>query len=246
MTTERIKVFGERNSGTNLLIQLLQQVPQLDVLPGGSPQWLRRTLRHCPQRTREAALDRWDQHVYPQTLGWKHAFITDDTARRLHQSGTACVALVKHPLSWLVSLRLNPYHLRADGVGGLAHIKLRRERLPNPVEDIGDLWRIKHSRYVDLADRGLLQILRFEDLISDQQGAVHTLLDSLGVKHNTIQAVQRDVKGPGRSAATIADHYATEAWRSQCDSSDLLWFSTLDHRLLDRLNYLDEAADRPV
>gem|GEM_PF-2808632 len=233
----RVKIFGERNSGTNLLGRLLEQSPQLELLPGGAPYWLRRSIRDVPASAKRAALDGWDRAVYPRTLGWKHAYITNKTVRRAQQGGVRCIAIVKHPVAWLTSLRRHPYHIDVDHAGKLAHVPLRRERLQVPIGNIRQLWALKSARYVELADLAGFQIVRFEDLVADQQHTISLIAEQLQVDVEPIRPLARDVKGSTRSASEIADYYANATWRNESGPGDMEWWSSLDAALLRQLDY---------
>lgn len=233
----RVKVLGERNCGTNLLAQLFALNTDLAVLSGSAPLLVRKAVYRFPKPAAEATLDLWHAAASSWTLGWKHAYVTERVARRLRRSDTLGVVVVKHPLSWLTSLRRHAYHIDR-GNAGLQARRLRREHLPQQPNDLRDVWPIKHRRYVDLADAGVVRLVRFEDLMVDPAATFAELLAATGVAENaSVQVPQRDVKGSARTAADIADFYRHERWRAEVEPGDEEWFQGIDPDLLGRLGY---------
>ncbi|MFC7404659.1 hypothetical protein [Georgenia alba] len=229
-----VKVFGERNCGTNLAARILQNADGVSVLPAGAPPTVRRiALKTRPAR--EVVLDAWDEIRRPATLGWKHAYIDDVTVSRIRRRGIVTLALTKHPLAWLASLRNNPYHFAVRG--NLVHRKLRRERLPSRPERLVDVWRMKTERYLELQDAGVLLVLRFEDLVADPAETLRRALGELGHEVAGLEVPERSVKPDARSTADIQAYYAEERWRADLDPRDLDDGRALPPALLERLGY---------
>jgi hypothetical protein len=232
----RIKVFGERNCGTTLAQSLLGQSEGLIVLPAGAPMRVQRIAARSGAR--ELVLDLWDSSHRRSTLGWKHAYVDDATAGRLEHRDIAALALVKHPLNWLVSLRRHPYHLLTrPGSPELLHRPIRRERLPRPPASLVDVWRMKTERYLELQDRGLLRLIRFEDFVIDPPASLAESLADIGVETGALAAIPTSVKRDVRTAGEIRDHYAAESWRADALDWDRAEAARIEPELLAALGY---------
>lgn len=231
----RLKVFGERNCGTNLAQSIL--APVVEVLPAGAPPRVRQVARRLAGR-RETALDLWDSAARGRTLGWKHAYIDDATLRRLRERDIAAVALIRHPLSWLVSLRRRPYHvLPVPGSAALAHQRLGRERLPARPYELIDVWRLKTERYRELAAAGDLVLLRFEDLVAGPAETLTGALESLGIAAGDLTVPEQSVKRDPRSSDDIRAYYAQELWRAEATNWDRDQVARVPADLMDALGY---------
>lgn len=231
-----MKVFGERNCGTNLAEKMLSAAG-VDVLPAGAPKRVQRIARRLAA-AQEPALDAWNLSVRGRTMGWKHCYVDDATVDLMRRRNVSGLAFTKHPLSWLVSLRRNPYHVTVDETSGaIVHRPLRRERLPHAPADIIDVWRMKTERYLELDQRGVVHLLRFEDIVVEPEATLQQALDKLGLHAVKLAAPERSVKSDSRSTEEIRAHYTSEAWRAEVSEWDREVASRLQPDLLERLGY---------
>lgn len=120
MASPIVKVLGERSTGTNLLVKVLQDHFDVSVMPNSSgikPEqkalipgvfeggWTSR------RSTKEAIQDRNHYCELPDTGGWKHAAATPRFYEDFVRPKQAIVlCLVRHPASWLRSMHRNPFH----------------------------------------------------------------------------------------------------------------------------------------
>lgn len=110
-----IKIFGERNSATTALKQLIERNSSSRVLPSVAeeldPQFRfrMRLLTGLPMGSRlgERYIDGVFRGEQPR-FAWKHAATAFDDASSL--SDCAVVFAVRHPASWLLALHRRPYH----------------------------------------------------------------------------------------------------------------------------------------
>lgn len=100
-----IKIFGERNTGTNYLSNILQLNLRVKLLPSSA--------REIPLFFKFE----WYKNLFfliteKQNLGWKHAKPNKEILiSRLSQNSKLVVLfLVKNPYSFLLSLHQRPYH----------------------------------------------------------------------------------------------------------------------------------------
>mgnify|MGYP001819350922 CR=1 FL=1 len=235
-----MKVYGERNSGTNYALRVIAANTDAEVLPGGASGWARHLAHRLPPSGRERVLDAWDSRFWRRNAGWKHCFIDDEIAAWIRTADIRALAVTKHPMAWLVSLERSPYHL-ADG----RHRALRRERLPVAADSLLDIWRLKTERYVELQRAGLIALVRSEDLLVDPEEALAPAFDALCLIRTatTWTDFERSVKHDPRSQTEIRGYYASETWRESLTGDHRQAYAQLDHDLLRSLGYLDEALD---
>lgn len=233
-----VKVFGERNCGTNFTETVLKSSPHLRVLPQAAPKNVRGVAARLG-RLKEPVLDLWDSANRRRTMGWKHCYIDDTTVARMQHRPVVGIALTKHPLSWLVSLRKNPYHILRTG-SSLTHQHLIRERLPRSPRNLFDLWQIKTERYLRLRASGDLMVVRFEDVVVAPADVLTDVFESRAVEVGDLVVPERSVKArkDSRSTGQIQSEYAAEKWRDALTEADYEEaHATLSPALLRELSY---------
>lgn len=189
-----LKIFGERNSGTNYIQKLINSNYDITIMqncsgPDQREQRFRSTLNNL-----QAAL--YTERIFDQrhfseitvNLGWKHSCINLENFSKFYPDvGLVCV--VRHPASWVKSMYRNPFHFHRK-VHSLEEfistpwITSTREytskiALDSPL----DLWNEKVKSYLD-AQRERPEsvlILRYEDIVSDFYSLFSKLEDSFGL-----------------------------------------------------------------
>lgn len=179
---ERVKVMGERASGTNFLSQVIdlnfavRQLPNITSCTEG--QFAQ--ILEMPEEKRHhlAIAERTEDFNHLAEMsengGWKHAALTDRVFKALPSANeTLFLCIIRHPAPWLLSLMRRPFHAfcnRADSPAEFlatpwmtrARDELDQLLLPGP----GVLWRLKVQSYLDqAAQRPNVKILRYEDLL---------------------------------------------------------------------------------
>ena len=99
----KLKIYGERNTGTNYLEQLL--LVNLAHLP--------RDIQGKIQYISSPTGDIISPEESAQHLGWKHRLLEPSFLQALHikQEDIRIVTLTKNPYSWLLSLHKRPYNV---------------------------------------------------------------------------------------------------------------------------------------
>lgn len=218
----RIKIFGERNTGTNYAEQLLA-ANLGDVLVRGTvpPAWMRIA------GSSEFSRDCYFRLTERRNLGWKHRSVAALVAAGRNPR-LIFVTLVKNPYSWLLSLHRRPYHQVSapksasfeDFIDAPWHCRWRDRAgaavLASPVE----LWNLKNRSYADLVARCGGVLLRYEDLLTDPEAAVRSIAAAAG---RTLAAPFRNIEAATKSdAGTFAgyrDYYLQERWASRLSAS---------------------------
>ena len=158
--TTFIKIYGERNTGTNYVSALVALNLAATQVPGGIPPGVRRIHRALPGH--QWVRDLYFACTHRRNLGWKHC-VPDPDERRLHTwkgepGALVFVTLTKNPYAWLLSLHRRPYHpAHPRGLDFLTFLQtpwrtfgrdnMGRARLASPVE----LWNAKNRAYLALA-----------------------------------------------------------------------------------------------
>lgn len=183
---DRIKVFGERNTGTNFAEQLIGlNHPDLRVLAHGTNDGLNeQAARFGAGRAPvvlERLIDARRAAEFPENYGWKHAAPALDALRAAPGFARSCfLFLVRNPFQFLTSLARRPYNLiLPEGVPGDMSAFLRtpvllnqRDGLAVPNGSVANpvlLWSLKTSAHRAVAaalDKQAL-LLRYEDLVAD-------------------------------------------------------------------------------
>ena len=174
MTLRRIKLYGERNCGTNYLEQLVGRNLGCTMLRGTLPRIYRAALGWS-----EAARDAYFRVTFAHNLGWKHAVagqVSDLQDLPIVDDRLLFLTLAKNPYSWLLSLHRRPY--QGQPIAGFGEFIERpwktvgREAGPpsfaNPVE----MWNVKNRSYLHLASGLPALTLRYEDLLADPEETI--------------------------------------------------------------------------
>lgn len=179
----KIKVMGERATGTNFLsavlrdnfnVTLYRNAPALDaqqktLLPswfaGG---WSSR------RATREAMLDENHSRDISQNGGWKHAAVSEHFRQGfVEKEQPTVICIVRHPVSWSTSLHNKPIH----GIARVARnysdflhspwVCAARDELPSRIADSPlAMYRDKVESYVALQSvYAKVFLIRYEDLL---------------------------------------------------------------------------------
>ena len=183
---DRIKIFGERNTGTNfaeLLIGLNH--PGLRVLTHGDNNGLNEQAAKFGAGRAPVVLERLIDArraaEFPENFGWKHAAPAPDAIRAAPAFAQTCfLFLVRNPFQFLTSLARRPYNLilpdgRPGDMSGFLRgpillnqrdgLAVRDGVVANPVQ----LWSLKTAAHrataAALGKQALL--LRYEDLVAD-------------------------------------------------------------------------------
>lgn len=242
-----IKIYGERNSGTIYLSELLRLNLQIQELRGFVPWAVHALQLLLPGR--EAIRDAWFARTFSRNLGWKHRCAPPSAELAQHKivSGRVhFVTITKNPYSWLLSMHRRPYHqyykteltfeeflmapwptTRRDGTA---------EVLSGPVE----LWNIKNRSYQQLGDRLPVINLRYEDLLEQPEEWLNRIQTQFGLQRRSaeFQNFQQSTKDSSKDSSWYKDYYLKERWRSKLSVEAIgIINRLLDHDLRQTFGY---------
>ncbi len=203
-----VKIFGERNTGTNALSQVVASNSASKCLPGTEREldlhaWRRAHRRWViGDRMREWCFDRIFRGQDP-LHSWKHCATNFDDITPFEE--VLVVIMVRHPASWVLSLFRNPY----QSIGALPPTlerfldfkwqTNRRERLQRRRLTPLDLYEAKIDSYLSFTDRlsrlGFpFRFVRFEDLVLQQESVFHDLSGELSRPAELFQPLNASTK----------------------------------------------------
>ena len=178
------KVFGERNTGTNFVEQLLQENFVACRLFGFNRihQHLRKHLQSVPEeergRLRSAALDLDCARMLYSDFGWKHGVPPFEAIESApHAQNTLFIAVAKHPVAWLKSLMERPYNPVEHAPNEFAEFirhdweLTARDKLAGRTRiNVVELWNVKNAAFRKLEQATKRSIVvAYEDILIDPQ-----------------------------------------------------------------------------
>lgn len=243
-----IKLYGERNTGTNYVSKLIALNLDVDELRGVVPPLIRTLQRRLPGQ--ELVRDIYFFLTYRHNLGWKHSRVKPPSKLKRYdtlKSEICFVTLTKNPYSWLVSLYRRPHHQYQyyDNKPGFETF-LRspwktvgrdncQKDLPSPVM----LWNVKNSSYLQLRRLGGMN-LTIESVLRDPENIVEKLSSHFGIDRVSGEFVnyERSTKGENKSFADYQSYYLNERWREVLSEESILIINeAVDKDLMDYFGY---------
>ena len=242
--TPRLKLYGERNTGTNYLSRLLQTNLDVALLGGTAPHALQHLRRYFSDD--ERLIDAYFRWSHPFNLGWKHAATSSHSQHPLNPARpTGFLFLVRNPYSWLLSLHKNPYHQSPIKNMGFEAFLDRpwqihqrdavAERPLNPIQ----LWNVKVRSYLDFSDQRKI-LVRFEDLLENPEHWVAQIAHQFDAKptQQYFTNITPSTKTDGRRYDDYRDYYRHERWKEKLNTQLVERINRdLDQDLLTRLGY---------
>jgi hypothetical protein len=247
----RVKIFGERNTGTNALARIIRENSAAMCLPGtsgelspiigriGNTQWL------PARRLREQLLDSVFTGCDPLCV-WKHC--ATNFADAAPFDDVLVLFTVRHPASWLLSLFKHPYARLGPHPRSLAEFlnsrwkTVARERLGGAAFRPLELLQAKLDSYLSFAaklmDRGIPhRIVRFEDLILQQPRVYSSIASEIEGARGDFEVLRTSTKDPSKTLDDYRDYYGKEKWRDELIGLEAPINDRLDWVQLGRFGY---------
>jgi len=227
---ERVKIYGERKTGTTFLTDLIRRNFSIPLLSGTPDRPNRvereRLLERVADRSsgvRRIVLDRIsdqeNRRALPDTLGWKHMYPPIALLQTIPDfvAGTLFLVTVKHPVYWLLSYHRRPldYIINCAKLGftEFLHepfVPTLRDSVETPlyssaVEFYGEKVD-GYRRLSELTPR--FELVRYEDLLTDVPGFVEQLASKHGLPRHSDRPVIRETS-TNRRESTF-DEYRQE------------------------------------
>jgi hypothetical protein len=208
-----IKIYGERNTGTNYLYKLIELNLAVCLLRGSDPEILRSVQRWLPGH--ELLLNIYSYFSFQRNLGWKHSLVMpvhELSKMKICSENIHFITLTKNPYSWLLSLYKRPYHyhyhfnfFKNPSLWLISHyrrpyhytvkkatfeeflsspwIPTRRERSTKTIENPVLLWNQKNASYIQLRDKFPVINLRYENLVLDPEKVIGEISNRFSLRN---------------------------------------------------------------
>jgi hypothetical protein len=230
-----LKIYGERNTGTNYVSQLLEMNLDVQLLAGTAP----------PECQTEAEKDAFFAATYAANLGWKHGAAPDGSVLDdPRYADVRFVTVTKNLYPWLISFFRRPYHYPGASRDFSQFIRspvpsVGRERIAAPLANPILLWNAKCGSYLGLPESRRLHA-RYETVVGDPSQFVEMAARLFGLKKSPIffTNVTLSTKGAAEQFGDYQRLYLGEYWKGAFSPQDLAYVRQyLDIDLMNRLGY---------
>ena len=260
-----IKLFGERNTATRAVKQMLRATDGVTLVNSkrpdelGNVEWANLVASinlYIQDDWRKVYMDALRDNVshYNAPLAmWKHAAPNWDDA--FVDQNVCTIFCVRNPYSWALSMACKPYHMKARRTGDfLTFIKRpwlteRRDNTGIILRSVMDLWNEKLRAYAEFSDQaelsgGKTSYVRFEDFVENPASTLANTLADFGVA-TAPKPIPKSTKNHGKPLSELQSFYANEQWRNRLTApavnaiNDLLDWPLVDQFCYQRLDAHD-------
>jgi len=231
----KIKLFGERNTGTNALLQMLKNNSKSQFYPGTMAELSIFAAKEIAilqnlglsAAQKEEMIDKVFFGRGPLER-WKHS-ATNFSLDKIDNS--KFIFTVRNPMSWLISLFKNPYHILADKPDNLisfAETKWRtlsRENVALEFYKPLDLLEEKLKSYLGLMEKLekkniSYKVVKFEDFVVNQHATFDSLRTFLDAPSLHFVEFMKSTKEKTKDSKYYASYYAKEIWKDEFPEID--------------------------
>lgn len=241
-----VKIYGERNTGTNYIDKLIRMNLEAHLLNGVAPSHIQILQRILPGK--QLVRDRYFELTYGKNLGWKHTRVKSESELRQYDilnKGVFFITVTKNPYSWLLSIHRRPYHQYYGEKPDLVTFlrapwkTVGRDNCESVLRDPIDLWNIKNRSYLRLKSVGAANITS-ESVLAEPKSLIDKLSDSLSIprSNNYFSNLDESTKDKSKNFDYYNDYYLNERWKDELtDESVSIINRRLDKRLVDYFGY---------
>ena len=239
----KVKVYGERNCGTNYLVQLLKLNFKDYVYDWDG-------IDHPVFYKFEFLKDIQFLFTNWYNLGWKHKAIDQSIfdSSIMDRSDLRVVCITKNPYAFLLSLYKRPYHYKGEIPKTFNSFisspwKLRRRdnlkvmELDSPIQ----LWNKKVNSYLQLKRKhqDKVFLIKYESLLENPEETLENLSKVYGLrKLPEFRNIHSSTKGDDMTYFNYRNYYLNKEWLPDLSSVDIdLINKGLDEQLLSLLSY---------
>ena len=238
--TSRLKIFGERNCGTNYLQKLAYDNLEVAILGGGVPVRFSRTKQN------------WFREFFffltaKRNLGWKHGVPNINHIKKFkHADSLHIVTITKNPYSFLLSLYKRPYHYVGEKPSTFQEFLespwilqnrdgINKKKLDSPVE----LWNYKNAAYLGLQSHfDFVSNIRYEDLLSKPETIFKQVCSDGGIEVKSFHNAYSSTKKSNMTYEDYANYYLNELWKSKLNVDSINVINGyLDYSLVEKFGY---------
>jgi len=240
----QIKIYGERNTNTNYLEQLIRLNLDAEQVSGVVPYYIKTIQKILPGK--EWLRDGFFSVTPQRNLGWKHSRVMSVQELKNFKPDVCFISITKNPYSWLLSLYRKPYSHQCSGRKPDFTTFLRtpwktvardncNSMLANPIE----LWNIKNASYLQLESLNGLNITT-ESTVQDPEAVIakisrHFSIDRLSSRFLNYE---QSTKDSGKDFAYYQDYYLNERWQDKLSEQAASIISgAVDRKLMRHFGY---------
>jgi hypothetical protein len=256
--TKIIKIYGERNTGTNYLQQLIKLNFNVALLKGVAPQcifypglavdlMLPTLFKNYPLYDRIE--DMYFKLKSSKNLGWKHTLVSSNIMEKIkaHKNDVFFITLTKNPYSWLLSLYNKPYSYASNE--NLPHFEqfliepwktLERENHPKSFENPIVMWNQKNKSYMQLKSNFHTINIRYEDMLSDPKLIIDCISEQLNItkKHGSFKNLKKSTKEDKKNFNYYQNYYLKEIWKEKLNNKSIVTINKyLDEDVMNYFGY---------
>lgn len=242
-----VKVYGERNSGTIYLSELIRLNFVAKELRGFVPWPVGGLQLILPGR--EAVRDAFFSTTFGSNLGWKHMQVKpveqlqqySISSRRLH-----FITITKNPYSWLLSMHRRPYHQYYDAALSFEEFLTTpwqttsrdgtKQTIANPIE----LWNVKNTSYLPLNSAFPALNLTYEDVLCDPESMMDKVATEFKLQRTSdvFCNFEQSTKDSSKDSNYYRDYYLNERWRDKLSAEAIEIINQhLDRELVSTFGY---------
>jgi hypothetical protein len=247
MQIEKLKIYGERNTGTNYLHELIKLNLKIDILPGIAPTSLQilDRLTFSGEFTR----DWYFKKTFDENLGWKHRFLKIDELLSIQHKllNVGFVCLIKNPYSWLISLYNSPHHYESrQKISFIEFLKcplplLDKDNLQIEEATPIQLWNLKNQSYYELNEYFPMVLLKYESMLENPENAIDLINASfnLTMKHIDFRNFIKSTKSASeKDFEYYRKYYLDEIWQQKLSKESIEEINNqINPVVMNNLNY---------
>ncbi len=244
---KKLKIYGERNTGTNYFIKLVDAHLSIPLYDGNSP--TKKIAGYTVPTGSNVFQNTYFGLTWNKNLGWKHSLVkVDKLARHRDIDDTYFCTLSKNPYSFLLSLHKRPYHYKGDRSKPFEEFlkepwevqsrdNANQKFYKNPIE----LWNKKTESYIHLKNTFQDRVinLKYEDLIADPEKILADIGQQYQIDHKQPFAnLTASTKRSEKTYYDYKDYYLKEKWRKKLSREAIGWInSQLDTEVMNYFGY---------
>jgi hypothetical protein len=242
-----LKIYGERNTGTNYLSKLIDLNFRVNELPGVVPARIMYLQNRLPGK--ELVRDIYFQLTYKQNLGWKHTVVKP--AKKLSKYSICkenihFITVTKNPYSWLLSLHARSYHqYYSEKPDFETFLKtpwktVLRDNAPKLLESPARLWNLKNASYIQLDEKFSTLKLKYEPLLDNPLNILSEIEKEFSFEKKVDRFINYDqsTKEKGKDSEYYRDYYLNERWKEKLTPKSIEMINSLiDPDLMAYFNY---------
>lgn len=241
-----LKIYGERNCGTNYLEQLIKlnyDVELRKYTPGKWETIFLKMIRY------DFVQDYFFLKDQKNSLGWKHGIPPFEQLKKADLNSIKIVCICKNPYSFLLSLFHKPYHLKGkrsqnfhDFIRSEWRLRKRDLHSSGSLKNPMDLWNIKIKAYLELQEffPENTFVIRYEDLLFQPKITLASIQQKFNLLQNDPEFMELNHTGieEHKENSFYRDYYEKEEWKKAYTKEDILECNNyLDSDLMKKLNY---------